>query len=207
MLLLPFFFCDTMSASITATTPGIIALVGCSGVGKDTLRDALVRARPTRYEKPIGSTTRAARVHETDGAHYNFLSSAAFDALAADGAFIEHVHIHGNSYGITRAEVDAIHARGKQCVMILNRHGAKELRDLGFRVHLVRIDTASVECRARLEARKDTPTDIETRMQTRVVEEADYAAHADEFAVSFTNPDGHVDTTVQKLLAWLDDVE
>jgi guanylate kinase len=51
-----------------------------------------------------------------DGEHYHFLDEAAFKAMVAEGAMLEHAHVFGNFYGSPMAPVkDAIEAGATCC--------------------------------------------------------------------------------------------
>lgn len=77
---------------------------GPSGVGKSTLRDALLAESEVRFS--ISCTTRAARKGEREGVDYYFVDHAEFANRVAAGAFIEHAEVHGNCYGTLRSEVE-----------------------------------------------------------------------------------------------------
>jgi guanylate kinase len=76
---------------------------GPSGVGKSTLRDALLAEADVRFS--ISCTTRAPRKGETEGVDYYFVDAAEFATRVAAGDFIEHAEVHGNCYGTLRSEV------------------------------------------------------------------------------------------------------
>lgn len=73
-----------------------IAVVGPSGVGKDTLMRAMVAARPglRRLRRVI---TRPA---DPEGEGHESVSEAEFDARLRDGGFALHWRAHGLRYGV-----------------------------------------------------------------------------------------------------------
>lgn len=98
-------------------TPGrLIAVVGPSGVGKDSVMEALVAARPNlvRVRRVI------TRPSEAGGEAFEAVSPALFAARAAGGDFVLHWQAHGLSYGIPRA-VHEVLACGQDALANLSR--------------------------------------------------------------------------------------
>lgn len=81
----------------------LIAVVGPSGVGKDSLIAGLAAADPRL--RPL----RRVITRPADGTEpYRSETEAGFEALAAAGAFLLDWHAHGLRYGVLRAEVAAL---------------------------------------------------------------------------------------------------
>ena len=82
-------------------TARIVAVVGPSGAGKDTLMDAACAARPDlrRVRRWITRPT------EAGGEDFHSVTEAEFDALAASGAFALHWRAHGLRYAIPVAQL------------------------------------------------------------------------------------------------------
>lgn len=70
---------------------------GAQGVGKTTLINLLLKARPS-LQLSISSTTRLKRPGEKDG-EYNFLTDEKFTDKESNGDFLEVVQVHGYRYG------------------------------------------------------------------------------------------------------------
>lgn len=81
-------------------TGRLIGVVGPSGVGKDTVMDAIAKAEP-RIKLVRRVITRAP---ELGGEDYDAVTVPDFEAMVANGAFCLHWGAHGLFYGI-RAEV------------------------------------------------------------------------------------------------------
>ena len=90
--------------------PGALLVIisGPSGVGKDTIIDALRdRPREPDYHYVVTCTTRAPRPGEVPGVSYQFLTRAQFRDLREAGELLEANEVHGNWYGTPRREVAA----------------------------------------------------------------------------------------------------
>ncbi|WP_308917284.1 phosphonate metabolism protein/1,5-bisphosphokinase (PRPP-forming) PhnN [Jannaschia sp. LMIT008] len=83
----------------------LIAVVGPSGVGKDSVIRGLVDARPE-----IGWVRRAITRPPSDTEPFESVSEAEFDRRAASGAFGLHWKAHGLRYGVPTAEIEAARA-------------------------------------------------------------------------------------------------
>lgn len=114
---------------MSATRPRLLVLSGPSGVGKTTVGDGLLR-NPA-FGRAVTATTRAPRDGEVDGRDYVFLDEAQFRAGLAAGRFLEHAVVHGNLYGTPRDQVEAVQARGRICLLIIDVQGAATLRANG----------------------------------------------------------------------------
>ena len=120
-----------------------IAVVGPSGVGKDSLMDALCAARPVLH--------RVRRVITRDpgagGEEFEHASDCLFAARAAGGDFALHWAAHGLSYGIP-GSVHGVLASGQDAMANLSR-GMLEKAGAAFDDMVVLHVTASPKILAR----------------------------------------------------------
>ena len=92
----------TAPTEVVAGAPGaqLVIISGPSGVGKDTIIEALRdRPRDPDYHYVVTCTTRAPRPGEVDGISYHFLDRERFLELRDAGALLEANEVHGNWYG------------------------------------------------------------------------------------------------------------
>jgi guanylate kinase len=68
------------------------------------------------------------RPGEVDGEHYNFVDRPTFEAMLANGAFLEHAQVFGNYYGTARAWVEEQLERGQDVVLEIDWQGARQVR-------------------------------------------------------------------------------
>lgn len=117
---------------MAAPTPGVLFIVSSpSGGGKTTLvRHVIDRLRgigiPGHFS--VSHTTRAPRPAEVDGRDYHFVSRAAFEGLAAEGAFLEWAEYAGSLYGTSRAEVDGNLEKGVDVFLDIEVQGASQVK-------------------------------------------------------------------------------
>lgn len=106
--------------------PVLIVLHGPSGVGKDTVIDALRQRIDIR--RPTSSTDRPRRDYEVDGVHYHFLSTQEFERKIARGDFIEYSIVYNQWKGVERAEVEPLLEQGHDIIIRTNVDGARAWR-------------------------------------------------------------------------------
>jgi guanylate kinase len=138
-----------------------VIVSGPSGVGKDTVIDAL-RDLPdgdTRHYV-VTCTTRPRRPYEIDGVHYQFLDEPAFQALRLSGGLLEANDVHGHWYGTPRRQVRRALRRGRDVILKIDVQGAAEVKQKVPEALLVFLVPPSLE-------------DLFGRLQSRATETAD----------------------------------
>ncbi|OIQ45858.1 MAG: phosphonate metabolism protein/1,5-bisphosphokinase (PRPP-forming) PhnN [Roseobacter sp. MedPE-SW] len=104
------------SANIKANKGPVIAVVGPSGVGKDSLMEALAATDP----KLCLMRRVVTRAPEAGGEDYDAVSEAEFSKLAAEGHFALHWPAHGLRYGIP-LRIEELRADGMGVLVNLSR--------------------------------------------------------------------------------------
>jgi guanylate kinase len=99
-----------------------------SGAGKTSLVKALVETTAD-IEVSVSHTTRAPRPGEVDGVNYHFTDVAAFQAMVAQGAFLEHAQVFDNYYGTARANIEQRLAAGVDVILEIDWQGARQVRE------------------------------------------------------------------------------
>jgi guanylate kinase len=108
----------------------LVIISGPSGVGKDTVINALrERRHEPEYHYIVTCTTRAPRDYEVDGVHYSFLARAEFERLAAAGEFLEANYVHSNWYGTPRQQVRDELAAGRHVILKIDVQGAQVVKE------------------------------------------------------------------------------
>ncbi len=99
-----------------------------SGTGKTTICRAVV-SRDPGIVFSVSHTTRAPRAGEKDGVDYHFVQKDRFEALVAEGAFLEHAEYRGHLYGTSWAAIDAPLSRGRDVLLEIDTAGAAQVRE------------------------------------------------------------------------------
>ena len=173
----------------------LLGIVGPSGVGKDSVMEAVVAARPG-----LGLVRRViTRPSEAGGEEFEGVSEAEFAARAARGAFLLSWHAHGLHYGIPASVLDDL-AAGRDLLVNLSRAVLSEAQAKvpGFACVAL---TAPVEVLAdRLAARgRESREEIAGRLAR-----AGFALPEGVHVVELDNS-GPLERTVAAVLALLDD--
>lgn len=100
----------------------LIVLSGPSGVGKDTVLKRAM-AQDGGLRRSVSVTTRAPRVGEVDGVHYYFITQEKYDHMLAEGDFLEHESVHGNSYATPASYVEKLREEGHDAVLVIDVKG------------------------------------------------------------------------------------
>ncbi len=117
---------DYMAASISKRDTGfLLILSGPSGVGKDTVANAL-RKRYS-FSCPKSYTTRSPR-QMPDDTNYIFVTESEFDNRVPD--MIAVTKSHGKRYGISRSELERDLRSGSNIIKVIDISGADEMKTL-----------------------------------------------------------------------------
>lgn len=102
----------------------IIAIIGASGAGKDTLSNTLKEIYG--YKEVVSFTTRDMRPGEVNGKNYHFVSEEEFRNMISEGAFAEYTEYTQKRFYGTRKE-DYLKASSKT-VVILTPNGYRQMQ-------------------------------------------------------------------------------
>jgi len=191
-------------AGVVDGAPGamLIIISGPSGVGKDTIIDAL-RQREVdegrdgdRYYV-VTCTTRAPRNGEVDGVNYHFMSRDAFLRMHAERGFLEANEVHENWYGSPRGPVRDALVAGRDVILKIDVQGARVVKDQVSEALLIFIIPPTLETLfERLQSRAtETADELEVRQRDAAIElgrQKDY----DHIVVNET---GEVERTAEEI--------
>ncbi|MHB8399288.1 MAG: guanylate kinase [Candidatus Limnocylindrales bacterium] len=178
--------------------PLLIIISGPSGVGKDTIIEAL-RRRPHRpeYHYVVTCTTRAPRADEVRDRSYHFLTRDRFIELRDTGELLEANEVHGNWYGTPRAEVRAALAAGRDVILKIDVQGAQVVKERIAEALLIFVVPPSLEAlfhRLRTRA-TETVDELELRQRNAAVE----LARQDDYDYVVVNETGQVERTAERI--------
>ena len=110
---------------------GLLFVVsGPSGTGKTTLVKRLVGVVPNLMMSR-SYTSRPARPDESDGMDYNFIRRDQVQAMVARSEFLECAEVFGNFYGTSAADTEHHLGEGRDLVLVIDVHGARQVRGRG----------------------------------------------------------------------------
>jgi guanylate kinase len=119
---------EQAAKALPATSPLLVLISAPSGGGKTTLCQQLLMARPL-MTRAVTCTTRGPREGEKDGVDYYFMDATYFLKRVQAGNFLEHATVHGNSYGILKAELLGKLRQGKDVLLNVDVQGAATIRE------------------------------------------------------------------------------
>lgn len=155
---------------------GILFVVSApSGTGKSTLARRLLDG-VSGLEFSVSFTTRAKRAGETEGKEYRFVDDRTFDAMAAEGAFLEWAVVFGARYGTGRRATEEALDAGRDLLLDIDVQGARQIRESGARavsIYVLPPDFATLESRLRLRA-SESEGDLRERLAAARAEAEEY---------------------------------
>lgn len=176
----------------------LIVFTGPSGVGKGTVLRALLNRHPDLHLS-VSATTRSPRSNEVEGQHYYFLSRSQFEAMVAQGEFLEWAEFAGNLYGTPRKPLLDRIAQGNRVILEIELEGARQVRKTApdaLQIFIAPPSLAELEARIRKRG-QDSEAAIARRLARAKVE----IASAHEFDVQVMND--NFETTLSTLEAVL----
>lgn len=176
----------------------LVIISGPSGVGKDTIIDALKeRHHDPDYHYVVTCTTRGRRPGEVDGVDYHFLDRDAFGGQRAAGEFLEASQVHENWYGTPRGQVREALAAGRDVILKIDVQGAAIVKGKVPGALLIFIVPPSLEdLFQRLRTRAtETADELEVRQRNAAIE----LARADDYDYVVTNETGQVERTAERI--------
>jgi guanylate kinase len=190
----------TPEAIVGAPGALLVIISGPSGVGKDTIIDALRdRPRDPDYHYVVTCTTRQPRPGEVPGTSYRFLSHEEFHSLDEAGELLESADVHGNHYGTPRREVGEALAAGHDVILKIDVQGAKVIKERVPDALLVFIVPPTLEALfQRLRSRAtETADELEIRQRNAAIE----LARQGDYDRVVVNETGEVDRTAAEIEA------
>ncbi|XP_059485902.1 protein PALS2 isoform X2 [Neocloeon triangulifer] len=95
-----------------------LALVGCHGVGRRTLKNRLINSDPEKFAAVIPYTSRPQRDElEENGKSYWFQDRASFEKEVREHQFLEYGEHNGHLYGTKLESIRSVIRSGKMCVL------------------------------------------------------------------------------------------
>src|SRR3990172_5354575 len=94
----------------------LFILSGQSGVGKNTILEAIKSAHP-EFHRAVTFTTRDPRPNEIPGEDHFFVYQEKFDEMIKKGEFLEYAQTHGEWYGTPKEQINDALDKNKNVIM------------------------------------------------------------------------------------------
>ena len=138
----------------------LIVLSGPSGVGKDTVLKGVMQM-DSDLVRSVSVTTRAPRAGETDSVSYHFITQSKYDEMLAEGDFLEHETVHGNSYATPKSYVEKMRDEGRDVALVIDVKGGLSVKRIMPEAVLIFILPDSIDgLYARLSVRQTDTADV-----------------------------------------------
>jgi len=176
----------------------LVVISGPSGVGKDTIIDALKRRPQARdYHYVVTYTTRPRRPGEVDRESYHFVDVKRFRAMRDAGEFLEANEVHGRWYGTPRSQVQEALAAGKDVILKIDVQGAQVIKETVPEALLIFLVPPSLEdLFHRLRSRATESVDeLELRQRNAAIE----LARQDDYDYVVRNETDEVERTAERI--------
>jgi len=178
--------------------PLLVVISGPSGVGKDTALERL-KERHLPFHFVVTATTRPPRSDEVYGQDYFFLSKDQFAEMIEQDELLEYAVVYNDFKGVPKQQVrDALNS-GLDVVMRLDVQGAATIRAAVPGAVTIFMSTVSeAELEKRLAARN---TETAESLKLRIATARKELQRLKEFDYCVVNRQGHLDETVDKIIA------
>ncbi len=165
----------------------MLVLSSPSGAGKTTISRKLLD-RDGNLTLSVSATTRPMRPGETEGVDYLFVDRARFDAMVAEGAFLEHATVFEHCYGTPKAAVEAALAAGRDVLFDIDWQGAQQVAEKAREdlVGVFILPPSTGELERRLHSRAQDPDAV---VRGRMAKAADEMSHWAEYDYIVVNED------------------
>jgi guanylate kinase len=165
----------------------MLVLSSPSGAGKTTISRKLLD-RDDNLTLSVSATTRPMRPGETEGVDYLFVDQARFDAMVAEGAFLEHATVFEHCYGTPRAAVEAALSAGRDVLFDIDWQGTQQVAEKAREdlVGVFILPPSTGELERRLRARAQDPDAV---VRGRMAKAADEMSHWAEYDYIIVNQD------------------
>jgi ribose 1,5-bisphosphokinase len=151
-----------LEQGVAQTASGrLIAVVGPSGVGKDSVMEGVLAGWPglVRVRRVI------TRAPDLGGEDYDAVSVAQFETMATEGAFCVHWDAHGLFYGLPSGVLDRVR-EGTDCLANFSRGALPRAAEIFPAMTVLQITARPETLARRLAARgRETGAEIARRLE------------------------------------------
>lgn len=106
----------------------LLILTGASSVGKNKIRDLLLKDQELNLFYSVSMTTRKPKENEKDGEDYYFVSHGAFAQAIRDKEMLEFTEFNGYYYGTPKNQVEFLLKNGKNVLIEVEAQGVGQIK-------------------------------------------------------------------------------
>lgn len=183
---------------ISQSEPLLVVISGPSGVGKDSVIQAMID-RELPFYFVVTATNRPRRENEVHGVDYFFISTREFETMIASDELLEYATVYEDYKGVPKDQVRKALASGKDVIMRVDVQGAASIREIVPQACLIFLTAQNEsELIQRLQHRKtESPEELRKRIETARQE----LQRIDEFDYIVLNRNSHLEEAVDTILA------
>lgn len=185
-------------SNLEEPNPLLIVISGPSGVGKDTVLDAM-KSRGLPFHFVITATTRKPRKNEVHGVDYLFISQDEFARMIDEGELLEYALVYRDYKGIPKAQVRQALASGKNVIMRVDVQGAETVRKLIQDALLIFLTPQNEEELINRLRKRNTETSESLKLRIATTRQEYKKIHLFDYIV--VNKDDHLDDAVDTIEA------
>eukprot|EP00730_Choanoeca_flexa_P010326 TRINITY_DN1749_c0_g1_i1.p1 TRINITY_DN1749_c0_g1~~TRINITY_DN1749_c0_g1_i1.p1 ORF type:complete len:581 (+),score=145.76 TRINITY_DN1749_c0_g1_i1:123-1865(+) len=178
--------------------PPPVVLVGPQGVGRHTVKMALMRLYPEAYSTCVPHTTRPAGASDVPGQTYNFTTRKRMETAINRGEFVEYGEHQGQLYGTSVTGIVDVMDKGQTCLLDTECDTIPRLRNRQLQALVVFLRPPNL-----IKLRETRMGTMDNKACTAMLADADHidASFGHLFDLALVNED--VNETAQKLHNYL----
>ena len=177
----------------------VLALIGETSAGKDTLLNSVLSIDPQSY-RIVSCTTRPPREKEVDGFDYYFLTNPEIKNEIMQNKFLELTSFNGWFYGTRISDL----SKTRINIGVFNPEGIRKMLqrpDIDLRVIEVKADR---ELRRQRYFARDTKCDVAELERRLDADAKDFEFLGFDRVVLYNNADHDLTTNTEKVVRWLE---
>jgi len=183
---------------IERSVPLLFVFSGPSGVGKDTVINAL-KHQGVPMHFAVTMTTRPMRPGEKNGVDYYFVTPAEFRAAIERDELLEWAEVHGHLYGTPRTQVRRALASGQDVMLKIDVQGAAQVKQRVPEAVFIFLAPPSQE--QLIERLRSRGTECGEVLQRRLANARAEMARLPEYDYVVVNHEGRIDEAVYQVKA------
>lgn len=177
----------------------LFILSGQSGVGKNTIMQAIIKNNPN-FHRAVTFTTRKPRIGEVNGMDHFFTDDNTFEKMIINNEFLEYAKVHNLYYGTPKKQIVDALENGKNVIMEIDVQGAQQVKEKMPEMISIFIQYEPGEIdqliRKRIANDPHRKNLNEDEIQQRIISAKEEAEYIKYYDYTVTNPEGHPEKAI-----------